>query len=180
MIENIILHRALYIVIVLALSGIGNIFIKRILNTYQNKIAKRTKTKHDDELIPLVQRVLGIGIWAVGLIMILVEFGVDINALYATAGVGSIGTAMFLKDSIANVMAGVTLMFDRPFRVGDKVKLNSGDVGEIIKIGLRRTSVLIPRTKDIGKSILIIPNTQLSTAKVYNYTMAKELTNEQE
>ena len=176
---NIILHKALYVLIVIALSGLGSLVIKRILNIYKLRIAKRTKTKHDDELIPLIQRLLGIGVWVVGIMLILIEFGVDVTALYATAGVSSICTAMLLKDSITNVVAGVTLMFDRPFRVGDKVKLHTGDVGEIIKIGLRRTNVLIPRTKDIGKSVLVIPNKSLSSAKVYNYTLAQEVYDEQ-
>ena len=179
MIDNIILHKALFVLIVLGLSYICNFIVKRILDVYKRKIAKRTKTKHDDELIPLVQRLLGIGVWVIGIVLILIEFGVDINALYATAGISSICTAMLLKSSITNIVAGVTLMFDRPFRVGDEVKLHTGDKGTILKIGLRRTNVLIPRMNDKSKSILVIPNKDLSTAKVYNYTLAKELDNEQ-
>ena len=179
MIDNIILHKALFVAIVLFISFIGNVLINMILEVYKKKIAVKTATKNDDELIPLIKRVLGLLIWIVGGIFILTEFGVNVKGLYVTAGASSICTAMLLKDSITNIVAGVTIMFDRPFRVGDSVKLHTGDIGVVLKIGLRRTNVLIPRMSDKSKSVLVIPNKDLSTAKVYNYTLAKELEYEQ-
>ena len=115
---------------------------------------------------------LGIFVWGIGCVLVLIEFGVNITGLYATLGVGSVCSAMLIKESVSNIVAGVTIMLDRPFRVGDKVKLHTGDIGEIIKIGLRRTKVLISGEEN---SILIMPNKQLSNAKVYNYTFAKEI-----
>lgn len=181
MINNILIHKALFVFIVLSLSFIGDYSVRKLLKFYKYKIANKTKTKNDEELVPLIQRLLGLFIWLIGIVLILVEFGVNVTGLYATLGAGSLATAIVVKDSVANIVAGVTLMFDRPFRVGDDVKLHTGDVGKIIKIGLRRTNVLIPRGNDErSKSILVIPNSQLSKAKVYNYTLAKELNNEQE
>lgn len=176
---EILIHKALFVFIVLSFSFIGNYVINKILNIYKTKIAKKTKTKHDDELVPLIKRLLGFLIWGIGIILILIEFGINITGLYATVGAGGLVISMLIKDSIANIVAGVTLMFDRPFRVGDMVRLVEGDIGEIIKIGLRRTHVLIPRGNDKAKCILVIPNSDLSKAKVYNYTLAKELEDEQ-
>lgn len=180
MINSIIFHKALFIFIVLDVCFIGNYIIRSLLNGYMKKIAIRTKTKHDDELIPLVRRLTTFAICGTGIVFLLIELGVNVTGLYATAGAGSICTAMLLKNSITNIVAGVTLMFDRPFRIGDEIKLVSGDVGKVLKIGLRRTNILIPRTKDKGKSILVIPNKDLDTAKIYNYTLAKEFDNGQE
>ena len=179
---DILIHKALFVFIVLSFSFIGDYIVGRLLKLYKDKIAKRTKTKHDDELVPLVKRLVGMFIWLAGIVLILVEFGVNVTGLYATLGAGGIATGLLVKDSVANIVAGVTLMFDRPFRVGDEVKLKGGDIGKIIKIGLRRTNVLLPRSKDHekGKCVLVIPNSHLSKAKVYNYTLAKELDDEKE
>lgn len=145
-----------------------------------NTILKKTATKFDNEFLPFIKRVLGIAIWCAGFVAILFEFGViNISGLVTTAGVGSILIAMLIKDSVSNIVAGITIMFDRPFRVGDKIKLSSGDVGEVIKIGVRRTHILIPIEKDESKSILVMPNKDLTKAKIYNYTFAKDIDNEQ-
>lgn len=146
-----------------------------------NIILKKMDATLHNEFLPFIQRILGIGIWCMGLAVILFEFGViNIMNLVTTAGIGSILIAMLIKESVSNIVAGITLMFDRPFRVGDWVKLSSGDSGEVIKIGLRRTQVLIAETESEHKSILVIPNKDVAKGKVYNYTFAKERTNEQQ
>lgn len=153
----------------------GSFIVQQIVNI----ILKKMDVRFQNEFLPFIQRVLGIAIWCVGLVVILFEFGViNIMNLVTTAGIGSILIAMLIKDSVSNIVAGITIMFDRPFRVGDKVKLSSGDSGEVIKIGLRRTQILIPIIKDESKSVLVIPNKDLTKAKVYNYTFAKDIDNE--
>jgi len=142
-------------------------------------VLKRMDARFNNEFLPFIQRVLGIGIWCVGLAAILFEFGViNIMNLVTTAGIGSILIAMLIKDSVSNIVAGITLMFDRPFRVGDNIKLSTGDSGKVIKIGLRRTQILIPKITD-ELAILVIPNKDVAKGKVYNYTFAKERQNEQ-
>ena len=151
-----------------------------ILQYIVNIVLKKMDAKLDNEFLPFIQRVLGITIWCIGLAVILFEFGViNLMNLVTTAGIGSILIAMLIKDSVSNIVAGMTLMFDRPFRVGDNVKLSTGDKGEVVKIGLRRTQVLIPRTTE-EMSILVIPNKDVAKGKVYNYTFAKERADEQQ
>ena len=121
-----------------------------IIQYIVNIILKKMDSRFQNEFLPFIQRLLGIGIWCVGLAVILFEFGViNIMNLVTTAGIGSILIAMLIKDSVSNIVAGMTLMFDRPFRVGDKIKLSTGDAGEVIKIGLRRTQILIPKTEGV-------------------------------
>lgn len=175
---EVYLWKSLYIAGILFVSFLSHFAVNSILTLYSDKIIKKTKTKFDEELYPLIKRLLGILIWCTGFTIILFEFGIlDLSKLAATVGISSILIAMLVKESIANIVAGITIMFDRPFRVGDKVKLSSGDVGEILKIGLRRTHILIPRTTE-EVSILIMPNKDLTKSKIYNYTYAKELQNE--
>lgn len=177
---EVLLYKILYIAGTLLVITLGNRLLKKFLRGYYNKIAKNTKTKLDDEILPLVQRLLGIFITLVGLFFICLQLGINIIGLYTGLGISTLIGAMLVKDVVANIVAGVNIMFDRPFRVGDKVKINQskyyeGDIGEVIKIGLRRTNVLIPRTNKDAPAILVVPNKDLNKIKVYNYTLAKEL-----
>lgn len=144
-----------------------------------NLILKKIDSRFDNEFLPFIKRMLGLAIWCVGLAAILFEFKVvSVLNLVTTAGIGSILIAMLIKESVSNIVAGITIMFDRPFRVGDTVKLATGDTGEVIKIGLRRTNILIPRIGEVSKCILVMPNKDLTKAKVYNYTFAQDIDNE--
>ena len=148
-------------------------FVQRVvhgaLSWYSENIAKFTKTRLDDELIPLFRRASNILIWAIALLVILPVFGVNISALVTTLGVSSLAVALAAKDTIANIISGLMIMIDRPFRPQDKIKLPTGEVVEVLDIGVRRSKFL----SDDG-SIVIVPNMDLSKSRIVNYTYGKE------
>ena len=166
------LLKALYIISILASTFLGQVVIGKILNSYQKNIADKTATNFDNELIPLLKRILSIGIWLFGFTYILWDFGISLRTCIATFGTGSLVYAFILKDSFLNIIAGVTIMFDKPFRVGDCIKLPSGEAGEVLKIGVRRTHIKI--LDNNKEAHLILTNADLSKCKIVNYTYAKE------
>jgi len=144
-------------------------------------IIKRTPTTLDDDMYPLFSQLINLCIFGTVIVSTLLRFGVDVKSIMATAGVGSLAIAFALKDTLTNVLAGIMIMADRPFRIGDNVKLSSGEFVIVLDIGLRRTKFLfnedvvaegIKVNKD---SVLIIPNVDLVKHKVYNYSYANEL-----
>ncbi|MBI2047168.1 mechanosensitive ion channel [Candidatus Pacearchaeota archaeon] len=140
-----------------------------ILKWYGENIAIMTKTQLDDEFIPLFKHVARILIWAIGLIITLSHFGVNINALITTLGVGSLAIALAAQDTIANIIAGFLIMVDRPFRMGDEIQLPSGEKVRVLSIGVRRSRFL-----NQDKAIIIMPNLELSKSKIVNFTYGKE------
>lgn len=141
-----------------------------IFSWYRENIASKTATKLDDELIPLLRRVSKIIVWIIALLVILPLYGINISALIATLGVGSLAIALAAQDTIANIIAGFMIMVDRPFRLGDKIKLPSGEIVKVLDIGVRRSKFL-SQEKD---AIIILPNLELSKSKIVNYTYAQE------
>lgn len=141
------------------------------LSWYKENIAAKTLSKLDDQLIPLFGRVLKTAIWVIALLVILPFYGININALIAALGVGSLAIALAAQDTIANIIAGFLIMLDSPFRIGDKIKLPSGEMVEVLDIGIRRSKFL---SED--KAIIIVPNVDLSKNKIINYTYGEERT----
>lgn len=143
--------------------------IGAVLGWYKEQVALKTRTTLDEELIPIVRRTLKVILWLIALLIILPLFGVNISALIATLGVGSLAIALAAQDTIANIISGFMIMVDRPFRIADKIKLPSGEVVKVLNIGVRRSKFLAE-----DGSIIIVPNLDLSKSKIVNYTYGKE------
>ncbi len=92
-------------------------------------------------------------------------YGVNISALVTALGVGSLAIALAAQDTIANIIAGFLIMVDAPFKIGDKIKLPSGEMVKVLDIGVRRSKFL---SED--NAIIIVPNVDLSKNKITNYT----------
>ena len=136
-----------------------------IFGWYAVNIAAKTKTDLDDKFIPLFKRLAVTIIWAIGLLVLLSKIGININAFIATLGVGSLAIALAAQDTIANIIAGFLIMIDRPFCVGDIIRLPSGEEVKVLDIGVRRSRFI---SED--KAIIIVPNLELSKSKIINYT----------
>ena len=139
------------------------------LGWYRDTIAIKTRTSLDDEFIPLFSRVGRTVIWVIGAIIILSRFGVDTKAIIASLGVGSLAIALAAQDTIANIIAGFLIMVDRPFRIGDEIRLPSGEKVKVLDIGIRRSKFLSEEN-----AIIIMPNLELSKSKIVNFTYGQE------
>ena len=144
-------------------------FAGGLLGWYKENVAAKTKSRLDDKLIPLFRRTVKVIIWVLAFLVILPFYGVNINALIAALGVGSLAIALAAQDTIANVIAGFLIMVDAPFREGDKIKLPSGENAIALEIGVRRSKFLAE-----DKAIIIVPNLDLSKSKIVNYTYGEE------
>ncbi len=152
---------------------IATFIIQRVVGAfaawYKENIAAKTKTRLDDELIPLARRLLKVIIWVIVSLIILPLYGINISALIATLGVSSLAIALAAQDTIANIISGFLIMVDKPFRIGDRIKLPSGEMVEVLEIGIRRSKFL---SED--RAIIIVPNVDLSKSKIVNYTYGEE------
>lgn len=136
-----------------------------VFGWYAAKIADKTHSSIDDEFIPLFKKVIGVVLWIIAIIIVLSYFGINISALIATLGVGSLAIALAAKDTISNIIAGFLIMVDRPFKVGDEIKLPTGERVKVLKIGNRRSQF-----RGEEDALIIVPNLDLSKSKIVNYS----------
>jgi MscS family membrane protein len=142
------------------LGAVGNI----IIDAWGSVLAKRTKTKVDETILPLFHKTLGVVFVVVAIMWVLNIWGIDITPYLAGLGIGGLVLGLALQDSLKNILGGVSMIMDRNFNIGDKVKLESGELGEVISIGLRSTKI---RTYDF--ETIIVPNGQLANMRLQNY-----------
>jgi MscS family membrane protein len=90
--------------------------------------------------------------------------------------VAGIAIGFAAKDTLSNLIAGILLIIDRPFEVGDRIEIwtapkNSATWGDVIDIGLRATKI-----KTTDNIVIIIPNNEIMTRDIINYTtITKEI-----
>jgi len=162
---SFIISKPYNILIVLNLTWL----IVRLVAALLDEMARRTAEKHtaanlpvDNKLMPLIKRTIVMVIWAIGVVTALSNAGVSVAALLGTLGIGGIAMALAAQDTVKNIIGGVTLFTDRPFRIGDRVRFDSID-GTVEDIGIRSTKI---RTSD--KRIITIPNSKIVDASIEN------------
>ena len=101
-----------------------------------------------------------------GLIFALIQiWNVDATGWLASAGILGVAVGFASKDTLSNLFAGVFILADRPYRVGDYVQLDSGERGEVSFIGLRSTRII---TRDDIE--VTVPNSVIGGGKIVNET----------
>ncbi|HKB37911.1 MAG TPA: mechanosensitive ion channel domain-containing protein, partial [Gemmataceae bacterium] len=91
-------------------------------------------------------------------------FAWDATAVLTGLGIGGLAFALGAQDSLKNLFGSFTLIADRPFVVGESVKIGNHEVGTVEVVGLRSTRI---RTAD--DTLLIVPNSSLTTMEITNY-----------
>ena len=135
----------------------------KLLVWYGGRLAEKGSDGLDRQILPLVEKLATIFLVGTALIIILKHFNYDILSLVTALGIGSLAIGMAAKDTLANMISGFTLMIDRPFRLGDRIQLAGGQIGDVQDIGLRSTKI-----KTLDNQLLIIPNSDLCNTILTN------------
>ena len=133
---------------------------------YQEKTANLEERQRNDAAVTLGEVAIRAVILVAGLILFLNHFGVNVSALWTAIGIGGLALSLAAQDTLANMISGLIILLDQPFRTGDRIEiqeLNTG--GDVVSIGLRSTRI---RTRD--NRLVIVPNASISNNQVVNYT----------
>ncbi|GAA5021734.1 hypothetical protein GCM10011506_02270 [Marivirga lumbricoides] len=136
-----------------------------ILGEYMLKVAERTESTMDDQIVPILKRVLKIFIIVVGFLFILDQLRFDITALLAGISIGGLAFALAAQDTIKNFFGSLMILFDKPFQIGDWI--TAGDIdGTVEEVGFRST-----RIRTFRNSLITVPNGKLADMSVDNHGM---------
>jgi len=164
------IEKVFFALMILLLASFANVFIRNLLPRLQETVFARTKSKVDDVIFHLLKKFASVIIFVTAGILALDVLGLNIMPFIAGAGVAGIAIGFAAKDTLSNVLAGVLLIIDRPFEVGDRIEVwsapaNSATWGDVVNVGLRATKI---RTTD--NIVIIIPNNEIMLRDIINYT----------
>jgi len=133
---------------------------------YQEEVEPKHPDHQYDAVLTLLSRIGRFFLVSVGVIMILSINNIDVSVLIAALGIGGLALSLAAQDSLANLISGVLILLDQPFRVGDRIEIQGlGTWGDVVDIGLRSTRI---RTRD--NILVIVPNSKIGTDQVINYS----------
>jgi len=127
------------------------------------RLMGRTGAAIDEQLGPLIRKTLRVALWIVGVLFIAKSvFGQDIGAWLAGLGIAGLAISLAAQDSLKNLFGSVTILMDRPFRIGERIIFGGYD-GLIEEIGFRSTKL-----RTLTGHLVTIPNSKIVNDPVEN------------
>ena len=143
--------------------------ILEFISIILDKKAKLSKNQTDDQLILFFRDFFKVILYLIGLLMVLhYVFNENIGNLVTSLSLVGAAVALSMRESLENIIASFIIFFDKPFTVGDMVKVNNFS-GTIEKIGLRST-----RIRTDNKTYISVPNKQMVDTIVDNISLRTE------
>lgn len=117
----------------------------------------------------LFQGILKALVYLVGFLFVLTGLGISIMPLITTLGVGGLAVALALQDTLANVFAGIHILLEKSVRVGDFIRIETGEEGYVEDITWRTT-----RVRMLPNNTVVIPNSKLAKSTITNYYLPEK------
>ena len=117
------------------------------------------------DMVTLMARIV---LWALGLLFVLSNLGIEVTSLLAGLGIGGIAIAFALQGILSDLFASFSIYFDRPFRIGDFIIIGT-DSGTVERIGIKST-----RIRTLQGEELVVSNAELTGARVQNFKKMEE------
>lgn len=138
----------------------------RVTETVLNHWWKRSSEGVAVHVLPILHKTVKGAFGVVAFLMVLSSWQIDVTSILASLGVAGLAMGLGLQDTLKNVFGGFQLVLDKSFKVGDKIQIESGEVGVVHDIGLRSTKI-----RTYNNEIIIVPNSQLANMRILNFAL---------
>lgn len=144
----------------------GTIAAYKMVNVvalYFERLAKKTESTLDDQLVPLFRKIAKTFVIVIGGVFVLSNLSIDFVPLLATLSIGGLAFALAAQDTIKNFFGSLMIFVDKPFQVGQWITAQGID-GTVEEVGLRST-----RIRTFSNSLIYVPNGKLADATIDNH-----------
>ena len=140
------------------------VFLVKFIKILFTSLSKTKKVKFiTTQTLPLFLNTSFVLIWSLAVYIILSIWGINMTAWLASAGVVGIAVGFAAKDTLANLISGIFIITDAPYKIGDWIVLDGNERGKVTKIGIRTT-----RIKNTDDMEIIVPNAVIGSAVLKN------------
>lgn len=133
-----------------------------LLTKWAKKMSARDPDALHDQLLPILRGALKTFIVVIAVLATSQNMGMDITSVLASLSVVGLALGLAAQDTVANLFGAATVFLDKPFKVGDRVKLDAVD-GTVEQIGIRST-----RVRNLDGHLITVPNKTMGNATITN------------
>ena len=125
---------------------------------------KFRKTSETFASTSILATTIDLTVYAIGILILLESLGVSISPLITALGVGGLATALALQDTLVNLFSGINILVSKQIKMGDFVKLSTGEEGHVVDMNWRNTTIKTPT-----ENMVVVPNQKIASSIITNY-----------
>ena len=157
------LGKGLEVLVALSLTYLGVKCVDLLVGYWKNRVEKGgVDQTFDAMLFPVISKTLKVFLIIVAVLVTSDNLGLEIKSVLASLSIGGLAVGLAAQDTLANVFGAMAIFVDKPFRVGDQIKLENAE-GKVESIGLRST-----RVRHADGFLITIPNKTMGNAVITN------------
>jgi len=161
---NEVVSNVFYVIVVLNLVYLFFIFIDNTIFIY---LTNKNNDNIRKELVTLLIAIFKIIVFLIGVLLILVQFNINISGILASLGIGGLAVALAAQSTLSNFFGLIKMIVDKSFSIGDWIQTNDVE-GTVVKIGFISTKI---RTFD--NALITVPNSDLANSSIKNWNKRK-------
>ncbi len=159
---QVYIHKGLILMVGFSLTYLIVRFLDILINQWKRRVATEMDKVFQDQFFPLIRKTAIIFVVVIAVLITLQAMGAPVGTLIGSLGVGSLALALAAQDTVANLFGAVAVFLDKPFHVGDQIKVEAVE-GVVESIGLRSTRVRHP-----DGQLITVPNKTMGNAVITN------------
>lgn len=156
------LERVYYVLIVFNVTWLIVRLFDSFVEEYLVPLVEKTDGNLDDQLLPILRKGIKWTIWCVGIIVGLDNAGYDVTTIVAGLGIGGLAFALASQDTVKNLIGGITIFIDKPFKIHERIQVSGYD-GTVREIGIRST-----RIETLDGRMVSLPNADIINEGITN------------
>ncbi len=159
---SMFISNGLKIIVACSLTYIAIKFVDLLVGLWQQRTEAAQEGLVDHQLFPIIRKSLKIFVLVVAVLVTSQNLGMNVTGLLASLSIGGLAVGLAAQDTLSNLFGAVAIFADKPFRVGDRIQLDTVD-GTVEAIGLRST-----RVRNLDGHLVTIPNKTMANANIVN------------
>jgi MscS family membrane protein len=160
--EANIVATCLKLIVAGSLTYVGIKFVDLLMGVWQQRVESSQDGMLDMHLFPIIRKSFKIFVVVVAVLVTSQNLGMNVTGLLASLSIGGLAVGLAAQDTLSNLFGAVAIFADKPFRVSDRIQLDSID-GTVEAIGLRST-----RVRNLDGFLVSIPNKNMANANIVN------------
>jgi MscS family membrane protein len=159
------LSKGLILIVAGSLTYLAIKIVNLLLDVWKRSKAHEKDQKFNDQLFSIIRKSLNVFIVIVAVLVTASNIGINITAAITSLSIGGLAVGLAAQDTLANLFGAVALFADKPFRVGDHIRLAEAE-GIVESVGMRST-----RVRNLDGSLATVPNKTMGNAVITNVTL---------